>query len=243
MIEVPDRGFGIRSVTGMFRLGGLFMISKTVAISIVSFALAASANAATYTTRAAFDAATGGQTVIDYNGIAAPGGFVSYANGPVNFGPTTVTSDGTIFVIDPAFYGSSYAGGGFLNVDYAQDGTNTVVMNLGGSFNALGFDFGGLLGNPITLSFTLSNGETFTINSNNSIAGTNMLDFFGVTSAVGFSSVVFELPDANNFNALDNLTLAGLAAVPEPMTWAMLVLGFGAMGAAMRSQRRRLTFA
>lgn len=32
-----------------------------------------------------------------------------------------------------------------------------------------------------------------------------------------------------------------ISAVPEPMTWAMMVLGFGAAGAAMR--RRRVSFA
>ena len=39
-----------------------------------------------------------------------------------------------------------------------------------------------------------------------------------------------------------NLTVTGLAAplaaVPEPGTWAMLVLGFGAIGAAVRRRRR-----
>jgi hypothetical protein len=37
------------------------------------------------------------------------------------------------------------------------------------------------------------------------------------------------------------------APVPEPSTWAMLVLGFGAMGGAMRSRRAaksvRVTYA
>jgi hypothetical protein len=31
-----------------------------------------------------------------------------------------------------------------------------------------------------------------------------------------------------------------VAAVPEPATWAMMIMGFGAMGALMRSNRRRL---
>jgi hypothetical protein len=39
----------------------------------------------------------------------------------------------------------------------------------------------------------------------------------------------------------DNFTVTpGAAAVPEPMTWAMMMLGMGAIGAAMR-QRRSLT--
>ena len=31
------------------------------------------------------------------------------------------------------------------------------------------------------------------------------------------------------------------AAVPEPSTWAMMLMGFGAAGAAMRRSRRRTT--
>ena len=34
-------------------------------------------------------------------------------------------------------------------------------------------------------------------------------------------------------------SLAGTGAVPEPATWAMMILGLGAVGGAMRSARRR----
>lgn len=34
-----------------------------------------------------------------------------------------------------------------------------------------------------------------------------------------------------------SLTVAEAAAVPEPATWAMLTIGFGAVGAAMRGRR------
>ena len=36
---------------------------------------------------------------------------------------------------------------------------------------------------------------------------------------------------------IDDVTLG--TAVPEPATWAMLLIGFGGLGAAMRSRRRR----
>jgi hypothetical protein len=36
-----------------------------------------------------------------------------------------------------------------------------------------------------------------------------------------------------------NLYLGGLPAVPEPATWTMMLVGFGAMGAAMRRSRSR----
>lgn len=40
-------------------------------------------------------------------------------------------------------------------------------------------------------------------------------------------------------NSTANIALDTASAVPEPATWAMLLLGFGAMGAAMRSRRRQ----
>ena len=42
----------------------------------------------------------------------------------------------------------------------------------------------------------------------------------------------------------DNLLVTGAApsAVPEPATWAMMIMGFGLAGTAIRSRRRRLAF-
>jgi hypothetical protein len=31
-------------------------------------------------------------------------------------------------------------------------------------------------------------------------------------------------------------------AIPEPSTWAMLLIGFGAIGATMRRKRQRVTY-
>jgi hypothetical protein len=43
---------------------------------------------------------------------------------------------------------------------------------------------------------------------------------------------------------LDNIRVdAFSAAVPEPSTWAMLILGFGALGASLRQRKARLAFA
>jgi hypothetical protein len=48
-------------------------------------------------------------------------------------------------------------------------------------------------------------------------------------------------PDGYNV-ALDNIAFdvrpTGAAAVPEPATWAMMILGFGGVGGVMRRQRR-----
>ncbi|PZR74269.1 MAG: hypothetical protein DLM52_09715 [Chthoniobacterales bacterium] len=38
---------------------------------------------------------------------------------------------------------------------------------------------------------------------------------------------------------LDNVTLNGIASVPEPGTWAMMGLGAGLLGAVQRFRRSR----
>ncbi len=44
---------------------------------------------------------------------------------------------------------------------------------------------------------------------------------------------------------LDNITIAGplSSAVPEPATWAMMIIGFGAVGSMVRTSRRRQAYA
>ena len=45
---------------------------------------------------------------------------------------------------------------------------------------------------------------------------------------------------------LDNINVTALnapGAVPEPATWAMMMLGFGAMGASLRRRRDTVRFA
>ena len=55
--------------------------------------------------------------------------------------------------------------------------------------------------------------------------GTEGADFITLDSPGGFSNAV--------------LYTTGTPAVPEPATWAMMLLGFGAAGTAMRRSRRR----
>jgi hypothetical protein len=39
------------------------------------------------------------------------------------------------------------------------------------------------------------------------------------------------------FDVLDDISVTGVSAVPEPAAWASLLLGFGALGAALRRRR------
>lgn len=69
-------------------------------------------------------------------------------------------------------------------------------------------------------------------------------DQFVLYSASGSSGNwdTFDIPFKKNAHGLSHLAFFGSAnvgAVPEPATWAMMLLGFGFVGGAMRSTKRR----
>jgi hypothetical protein len=63
---------------------------------------------------------------------------------------------------------------------------------------------------------------------------TSVLPFFGATAGNALNS--FSAVSTGSF-ASDISTVGG-AGVPEPMTWAVMLLGFGGIGAAARHKRR-----
>jgi PEP-CTERM motif len=97
----------------------------------------------------------------------------------------------------------------------------------------------------------------------NSIGGSDLFDFTGANVNIANSfgpfagTGVFALSQFQNvqtsagllsFNAASNIVYSGALgtpAVPEPATWAMLVMGFGLVGAALRRRQAtvRVTYA
>lgn len=72
-----------------------------------------------------------------------------------------------------------------------------------------------------------------------SVVGDNLSSFAGYVSAPGFDT-------PGTYQVLGGLGgsfTISLAAVPEPATWAMMLLGFGAIGAAFRIKGKRLIVA
>lgn len=132
----------------------------------------------------------------------------------------------------------------------------TAVGNLGASFNGVfgSLPSGSLSGNTVGFGQTLY-GVTIVGMHFGNIANPNNLNFvgqgnnenvsvlwkfdFGTTGAAGVT-----LLDTRGFSnaALYNANL--VPPIPEPGTWAMLILGFGAVGGAMRATgKRRVTLA
>lgn len=68
--------------------------------------------------------------------------------------------------------------------------------------------------------------------------GTSFFLFDAGTAGVN-SITVSDRVDTNFNFGLSNAALFSTGAVPEPATWAMMLLGFGGIGVAMRRSRRR----
>jgi hypothetical protein len=129
----------------------------------------------------------------------------------------------------------------------AEPGTNAIFStNAGFQLNSLSFYLGSL-DSFNTLSF-LHNGTLITqftgnqltvpnpANGDQSAGDTNRRYFFSMAAADGVNQVVFSSTGAGF--EFDNIA-AAISAVPEPQTWAMMILGFGLIGLMLRNGRRQ----
>ncbi len=76
------------------------------------------------------------------------------------------------------------------------------------------------------------------------VGGTYQLlgaNFTGAAAGSGPAELFYW--DSNNGDNSGNISFSIMAGVPEPTTWAMLILGFGVVGGAMRSRRRKVRVA
>jgi hypothetical protein len=128
-------------------------------------------------------------------------------------------------------------------------GGGSATYTFSGDVSAFEFDWGSVDGyNTLTINSTGADpiivpGLSFpnAANGNQVDPGTNGL--FRVTGTDGerFTSVTFA-SSSNSFevdNLATNVGVTTNGGVPEPASWALMILGFGGAGAALRGQRRR----
>jgi len=139
-------------------------------------------------------------------------------------------------------FGTSYLsvlGGGGVSIDFGALPTN-------GAVHSFEFDWGSIdsfntlvihqMGGPDITIIPGSASFPNDANGNQVAPGTNGL--FMVTGNAGETFTGVTMTSGQNSFEVDNLAVAG---VPEPATWAMMILGLGGMGMALRSRRRTLS--
>ena len=76
------------------------------------------------------------------------------------------------------------------------------------------------------------------------IPGVNGVLFSNFTStSVDFASVYFGFQPGTSLTQTETLTFAAAGGVPEPSTWAMMLIGFAGLGFAFRQSRRKVSMA
>lgn len=216
------------------------MFRKPISLAIASTFLAGAAHGATvYSDRASFNAAGAGPGVytdLNYGGIDAPA--------PFTRGPLTVDGSATYWTYGTAGLYGAVNGTAWVQARLDTWGSEMTVSSTGG-FRAIGFDlrsyfdgFGGDLGE--TVSFVANTGESGVFVT----PPTADIGFVGLLFSSAVTSVVFAATDGggNDFTwfGIDDVQFWQNAAppgVPEPASWAMLIAGFGLVGAAIRSRR------
>ena len=129
--------------------------------------------------------------------------------------------------------------GGFVDLDGSNGlpGTLQTIQTFAAGTYKLTFDLGGNARGDIakTTDFSLGNfSSSLTLNSSDPLA-LRTYTFTTTGGQLSFSDLAGG--NGNIGNVLDNVCL--ISSVPEPATWAMLLLGFGVIGAMLRGTRRR----
>jgi PEP-CTERM motif len=224
----------------------------------LSFALvASSANAAIvqYANRGAFTTATGAASIETFTSsfhFPLPGGTLNFATtcpacnggpiapgsilGGVTYSTEVFSNNGFYFNIDA---GGGFVGG-FLDSLVESDPRRTLTVAFDALQNGFGFDTNVLMGNFRVDVFGDSNAALGSFN----YASANGLTFFGFGSTAANIRSARIASTSGGFNfALDNFTfdgtlIPGPAGVPEPAVWALMIAGFGLVGAAARRRHR-----
>jgi len=134
--------------------------------------------------------------------------------------------------------------GGYFSVGPADGSPGNIDLSSFGQIFNLTFIWGSvdayntlqLIGASNNVLYTFTGADVFNpANGNQTAAGTNPLVQILLTGADVTAVRGLRLSSTQNAFELDNLAVN---AVPEPATWALMLMGFGAVGYSMRRGRR-----
>ena len=208
-----------------------------------------------------FDAENGGNTALNYNGFNG----LTVTDGTVDlvksgdFGITCAGGAGSCVDLDGSTGNSgltssasySFTAGDEVALSYLFSGNQrggaadsfTAYLNIAASTSVSSWGYRSSFYGNVTFGPANTTGFTLSVSSIGSADPFRDLEFFFVASEAG--AVSFQFQDGGNDNVgviLDDVSLS-IAAVPEPSVWAMMILGFGAVGAAIRRRKATATTA
>jgi hypothetical protein len=215
------------------------MTRTMIAAAALLSATGAAAAPVVYTDEGRFDAATAGATL-------ATEGFEGTPAGSGN----TLVFDTLSFTCRncAAAVSSRYPTQGVQSLGVNTGVTEPLQFTLFRAANALSFDlsdFGTLAAADLSLTV---NGQTVSLLDGFRGATGNRL-FFGFTDTASFTSFTLTGGNSGDVAYFDRLRFGTLVdappggAVPEPASWAMMIGGFGLVGAAARRRSATLAFA
>ncbi len=130
---------------------------------------------------------------------------------------------------------ATWSGGYTGQVLYALNSTSLITTFTSGPVSAFGFFAQPDPFDIVQITMTLSDGSVVT----EPVNGNSGARFFGWT---GMPISSFTLSSPELFALGDFYTAGGeVGVIPEPSTWLMLLIGFGALGGVIRNAKRRQT--
>ncbi len=219
---------------------------------VAALLMAGSASAATFAVGAStFAADTTGSVTGDFTGVPTPfctgsscfGGanpLAGYASlSGVSF--STPNLNGNVNVNNAFYNGPTDLGVPYLvNSVFDGPGDDTITITLPTAATAFALDFGSLFSST-TATFTLSNGFS-TVITNTAISANGATQFLGFLSDQAFDTITVSVLGHDSIVIADFET-ATLAAVPEPSTWALMLVGVAGAGLALRRRSAKATLA
>lgn len=208
-------------------------------------AMASSANATTtlYSNEATFSGAAPGSAIIENFEDSAAGArdmlLPNYTGpgGEISFTPFDGSPVPNVFI----------ASAGYTNFGAGQNPTTSIILTANGNegfdgtlasaASALGFNVY-LNDSPFTVSFFNGAASLGVLTFDSPLEPGNNFGFAGITTDVGVTSFRITAINGGFINTgVDNIRVQ--TAVPEPGTWALMLLGFGAIGGSLRISRSR----
>jgi len=235
------------------KFGGV--IAAAGALLIMSSAGSARADVVSYTvTPGAVNGVLAGSTYFTFNSDTAPstptietsGGIIATFSGPA--GVVNSTSIGNY--IQPLNDPTNYLTVAYPTTPTGPTSTETISFSgADSSFTSFGLYLGtidtynsiSLLGNGGTVLYTLTGAQilsTLASQSDDSTNGdNNNSSYVEFVDTTGANITGIQLSTTQAALESDNLSVAG--GVPEPATWAMMLIGFGLVGLQLRRRRAK----